>query len=1156
MRSVDLQKVLTDADPAAVLVPPRTLERIVTQAYRLRGMFWNVPHAHCHVTDRHILFSHLEQADLDLQPDQVPPDIVIALARPGGEELANAEPGQLLLDSWRLLFHASIHRHFGSRTAPTAPDNNGKPAAIPLTAAPLLSDDDVRERVEAIGRTEFDEIRRVLVAERFLPANADDRTTYVEFASVYLELRYFAAGLLPNFFPGLRDLARIEMLLQRDVDAAELFRRTRLKGAPDPVVPADTRTDESHEYYFKLVRQADRACRAGNLVRAAILRTTASRVAPAALTAQTRADGEEDMRQLARRLQAALQWTDTETDEWAGDLIKLLDKADQGRAPVEARLLHDLQNVCIDSERDIYALGLAEWVKSLGRRPVKRPLPSQRYVRIARHLRSAAGRLSAVRLADADRQHLGRLLHAALGRSEEALRARFGPILTTALHDVGLTPANPPERAAFNKMVEEMLDRITAQGFLSFSDLRDAISRNQLKMPDLPDPRAFIRGDPLLRLDRRLGQLLDGVYRPGELYMRLLERTTALNFGTTAGRAFTKWVTIPFGGAALTLVGVQVLSEYVPGPSLDHALKGSALFFWLYWLLGSLAVGLFYLALLHSGAFRRRLHGGFVAAGRGLKHAFWDLPRDRLPWERLRLLAASWPFELFYWYVFRPAVLAALVWLLWHNPPHNPYFFLGLWAACALVLNLPFGQALTEAVWQAFVGFWELLRSGLIVGLYHFIVQVFKQAVDWLDNMLFTVDEWLRFRGGDSGLSMAVRLVAGVIWFPIAYVFRFYMVVLVEPMLNPLKLPITILAAKIVYPLLGAIRFDATMTGWLDKVMPEALAVTFTLVTLWLLPDAFGFLFWEIKENWRLYRANRPDTLPPATVGHHGETVRALFQPGFHSGTVPWLYGKVRAAERLAHRTRHWQAARHWRHQLHEVEEALRQFVSRELVGLLDQTRCWQGQGLSVGRVELSNNRAVVGLEHAAWPSQPVEVTWELRGRHWLVAGLGQHGWLGSVGSEQAAALACGLVGLYKLADVDLVREQVARALPPGATWDLAGDALVARVAGGGPAVRYGLTADGPLRPVLEGLPVWKDGASDGVAPPDASLQTLMPFSASSGLVRWPELPPEALVFGRWRLGWSAWVAAWQREVPAADGQPDVGVGGATPAATPAAAAS
>ena len=47
-----------------------------------------------------------------------------------------------------------------------------------------------------------------------------------------------------------------------DVDAAELFRRTRLEGAPDPVMPSDTRSDESHEYYWKLLRAADRCIRA------------------------------------------------------------------------------------------------------------------------------------------------------------------------------------------------------------------------------------------------------------------------------------------------------------------------------------------------------------------------------------------------------------------------------------------------------------------------------------------------------------------------------------------------------------------------------------------------------------------------------------------------------------------------------------------------------------------------------------------------------------------------------------------------------------------------------------------------------------------------------------------------------------------------------
>src|SRR5947209_4308005 len=111
-------------------------------------------------------------------------------------------------------------------------------------------------------------------------------------------------------------------------------------------------------------------------------------------------------------------------------------------------------------------------------------------------------------------------------------------------------------------MVEEMLDRIISQGFLTFGDLRDTISRNQLKLPDLQDPQDFIRGDPLLRLDRRLGSLLDGVYRPSEIYMRWLERLTALNFGTRIGRTITRWVTVPFGGAALLLKGVEIVLQH------------------------------------------------------------------------------------------------------------------------------------------------------------------------------------------------------------------------------------------------------------------------------------------------------------------------------------------------------------------------------------------------------------------------------------------------------------------------------------------------------------------------------------------------------------------------------------------------------------------
>src|SRR5262249_30803312 len=126
------------------------------------------------------------------------------------------------------------------------------------------------------------------------------------------------------------------------------------------------------------MRSAERAGRTGNTVRAGILRTKAARVAPAALAAGTRAEAEADIQLLAKRLQAALQLSDADTTEWAKALTPLLDKADQGNNPVEAVLLSDLQKVALDNERNIYEISLVEWLLSVGKRPIRRPLPSQR----------------------------------------------------------------------------------------------------------------------------------------------------------------------------------------------------------------------------------------------------------------------------------------------------------------------------------------------------------------------------------------------------------------------------------------------------------------------------------------------------------------------------------------------------------------------------------------------------------------------------------------------------------------------------------------------------------------------------------------------------------------------------------------------------------
>src|SRR5262249_11578821 len=112
---------------------------------------------------------------------------------------------------------------------------------------------------------------------------------------------------------------------------------------------------------------------------------------------------------------------------------------------------------------------------------------------------------------------------------------------------------------AYSKLVEELLDGVAEGGYLNMGNLRDALSRNQLKLPDVAGPDEWLTGDPLIRANRALAVAAPGVYRRGEVYLRWLQRGSALAFGTAVGRWLTLFVALPFGGAAGTLVVVEEL---------------------------------------------------------------------------------------------------------------------------------------------------------------------------------------------------------------------------------------------------------------------------------------------------------------------------------------------------------------------------------------------------------------------------------------------------------------------------------------------------------------------------------------------------------------------------------------------------------------------
>ena len=791
------------------------------------------------------------------------------------------------------------------------------------------------------------------------------------------------------------------------------------------MILTDTSSDESQDYYWRLMRNAERAGREGDTVRAAIIRAKAARVAPVALTQHTRAQARTDLESLTRHMQDALQFNNDEAEQWLQVLPSLLDKADQGRWPVEAKLLYDLQKVCLEHERKLYALDLVEWLMSAGKRPIKRPLTSLQIVHITKHLRSAAFRLTMARVSDEDRQRLAQLLQSALQSSEKRLRDRFRPILAAAFYDVGLVASSPPEQVSLNKMIEELLDRTTEYGFVTFSDLRDTVSRNQFKLPDLADPHDFWQGDPLLRLDRRLAALLEGVYRQGQFYLRWLESCSSLFFGTGLGRFLTTNLVIPFGGALALLGGTEL------------CVHGEMNLPWYAFLL----LGFFLLGLIRLQGLRDAFSAVGTFTYRTLRFVGYVLPRRlwRLPW--VQKFFRSWPVLLLYWYVLKPLGVTAALCLYWPGTfgtvPMASLTFL----ASDAFLNSRFGYAVSEALLESLLVLYGRLRFDVLHGIYRVVNQFFKRITESVQYVLFLVDEWLRFRSNESRLTMAVRAVLGVLWFPVGYLVRLYFLMLVEPTINPLKLPLSILAAKflVLIPVYRQLVYVpgsdeqlilnyqlAAHTGWL-----LAFVLTYTIIipTLWLLGSGIAFLLWEMQENWRLFRANRPSRLRPVAVGRYGETVLQLLKPGAHSGTIPSALWSIRA-ERGAYRTGNWRAA------LYLIGKSSVRWDSR--CGCLSngnslpswgQSKGWGNQPVSVGQVLLSCNRIRIELVHATYPQEPVWLAFEQR-FGWLLGSLQEAGWLQRLTGVHAQIFTTALAGIYKIAGVDFVREQLAALLP------------------------------------------------------------------------------------------------------------------------------
>ncbi|MGK0482375.1 MAG: hypothetical protein ACJAQ3_002354 [Planctomycetota bacterium] len=1034
-------------EPCAFLVEPRVLRRVIKAEVHLPALSVQIPHRKTWIARRNTLIRHVELDELgtEFMTEELIelPEQAILLQRPEEGALESMGLEALLGRCWRLLFHARIDLGYQR-----------------LRDRGMLEHSQIRERIHRLGQAEFDEVCEVLRHENMVREDSSVPALYSEFAAVYGELRAFAPHCLPAYFPSLQDPGRVEALLNEDLDQDALLEATRPAGAGDAISREDRashdETDAELDHLTgrapkagltadnpssiklkvpaaskaspravkRLRRRADRLAGRGNSVAAALLSVAAARYAPDDDARALCDTAESHLRRLVDRLQAALDFDNATSARWFRSVVGLARNAGRGFWNADKRLLHDLRRVCVDHERETSKIDMGRWLRSFGRTELRRKLPNQREVLMSKHLASATRRLVSSRLTGPERDDLSHLLGEAADSAELQMRTRLRPLLHSTLREVGLVPETVPESVAFAKTVEELLDQVVRGGFLTLGHLRDALSRSHLKLEDLSSAGEFFRGDRLLKADKALPNSLDGVYQRSDFYLRWLQRGTSLVFGTPAGRFITRFVLLPFGMAYMLFAASIHVAEI-------FAADGSENIHWfhVHTMEIVLSMGLAALLLIHVDGFRRFMWGFIKSAYLGGKQLLLDWPLRflKLPAVRVMLrsrIAVAFR-KLVLWPMVPTAIICGLLPKLTEAMPEQSRVNWGIvFVAMSVILNSRVGRDVEEIGQQWLFTAWRRIRINLVVALFDAIMDGFKRMLELFERLLYAVDEWLRFKSGETVVALGVKAVLGLFWSVFTFVARFVVNLLVEPQVNPIKhFPVVTLSHKLLLPMAPAMiefltRFDAFGKE-------EATAVVGP--TVFLIPGVIGFIAWELKSNWRLYKANRSRRLRPIVVGSHGESFIRLMKPGFHSGTLPKLFRKLRRIDRRRSAAQHSMARSRTLAKLHHVHMAVGRFVESELLSLLDELPAWS-HAVSIGRVRLASNSVRVEFRCPDLGPVPMELIFEEQSG-WLLACVPQAGWAMTLSGPDRALLLDALSGFYRLAGVDLIREQIDQSL-------------------------------------------------------------------------------------------------------------------------------
>lgn len=697
--------------------------------------------------------------------------------------------------------------------------------------------------------------------------------------------------------------------------------------------------------------------------------------------------------------------------------------------PIARYILMDLERSSQEAKRQFFGLNFRQWFFSWGKQPLRRTFLFYPKLRRVYRLNLALSKLRRLKLSPQEYSRYEQILEKVVYRFEKQLQEEIKSNLVLIFEQVQLAPKKYSEKVAFFQVQEEIAQHIVARHQLNFMDLRDILSRNDLKFSDWQTFRDLRLQDVFSQLDAKLYEHFKDVYTRGEIYLKGLHLLSGLFFGTPTGRFFVRYFFFPFGVSLCFLVILQ----YFVFPSVqawkNEVILTSHTLFSFAFLVGILFLTQWGQKFLHFlGAFFKN---GFWFFSLGFKFLFSSLPlfvvRKIDHWIPYRLrtnILSPITFSLmcslfFYWYL----IPEELIHTIWH-----PIAFFSLLSVLLFLIN-PLWQDVKRKVRLFTLEISHIWLKNMFLSFLKWILKGCHLFLWLVEKTIYGIQQHLRFQKGEWFLTTIFKSVLSFIFFWPTYLTRFYTRIFLEPQVNPLKFPAVSLTYKVWFPI--ALTFVKQHEKTLDAlVFPElillnhGIAYWFVQFHAFIFTGCFGFLVWELKQNWGLYQANRPKIISKSAVLENGDTLPELLYTGPSPGKIPALYQKLRNTLKLDHET-DLLRIRTIETQLQEMRRHLYHFAKKHLLYGLKSHAVFEGVPFKIKTIRLFVGGLFVSIKIGTEENAYLMLHFEIKNERLYVFSKLSEGANNRLSALQKEYLDLVLFAFYKKAGVSWIEEQI-----------------------------------------------------------------------------------------------------------------------------------